>query len=88
MTNEQRAQEIRARHKLSSLHLFTSGIDNLEWRVFASRLEPKGFEASVESGGGMTIEEALTTLDARLIAGPINKSHIPILDAPPKAANS
>lgn len=81
MTDEARAQTIRDKHGLSSLHLFQSDIPGLAWRVYASRLEPKGYEASVESGGGMTIREALETLDARLIAGPINKPHIPFLDA-------
>lgn len=81
MTNEQMAQEIRDRHSLSSLHLFQSDIPGLAWRVYANRLDPKGFQASKESGGGMTIREALETLDARLIAGPIDRPHIKFLDA-------
>lgn len=83
--NETLADDIRKRHDLSSLHLFTSDIPGLRWRVFAHRKDPRGYQASVESGGGDTIEKALTTLDERLTAGPIDKQHIPILDAP-KAA--
>lgn len=82
MTDEQRAQEIRDRFDLSSLHLFQSDIPGLAWRVYASRKHPKGFEESVSSGGGMTIRAALDTLETRLVAGPIDKPHIPFLDAP------
>lgn len=83
---EQRAAEIRKAHGLSSLHLFTSDIPGMEWRVFAHRKDPKGYQASVESGGGSNIAEALETLDARLKAGPIDKPYIKFLDPEPKAA--
>lgn len=81
MTDELLAEEIRNKHGLSRLHLFQSDIPGLAWRVYASRTDPKGIQASCESGGGMTIRRALATLDARLTAGPINKAHIPYLDA-------
>lgn len=87
MTDEQLALEIKERHGLSSLHLFDSSIAGLEWRVFGYRRDAKGFQASVESGGGPTIREALDTLNERLTAGPIAKRHIPFLDAEPSVKN-
>ena len=85
-TLEMLASDIRQRHELSSLHLFTSDIPGLEWRVFASRKDPRGYQASVESGGGKDILTALTTLDERLTAGPIGKPYIRFLDPEPKPA--
>lgn len=81
-TIESLAETIRARHDLSSLNLWHAPIDGLEWHSRAFRREPQGFQASVETGGGKTIREALITLDERLTAGPIAKKHIPILDQP------
>ena len=82
ISDEKMAQDIRDRHGLSSLHLFQSDIPGLAWRVYANRVDPKGYQASKESGGGMTIRAALETLDERLTAGPIGKPHIPFLDPP------
>jgi hypothetical protein len=85
MNDEERAKDIQERHRLTSLHLFTSDMPSLAWRVFASRRDPKGYEASCESGGGMTIRAALESLDERLTAGPINKPYVPFLDPESKA---
>lgn len=68
------AAEIRKRHKLTSFHIFDQ--DNA-WRVFAFRKDPKGYQASVESGTGPNIVAALNDLDARLVEGPIHKSPTP-----------
>ena len=81
-TLENMAEAIRKRHGLSAINLWHRPIDGLEWHARGFRKEPKGFEASVETGGGRTIREALISLDERLVAGPINKWHIPILDQP------
>ena len=85
MTLERQINDIRKRYSLSTVSFFNSDIDGLEWRVFASCRNPSGFQSSVESGGGRSIQEAIDTLDARLAAGPINKPRIPILDAEPKS---
>lgn len=62
--------DIKSRHKLTSLHIFS---EPPIWRVFGFRNDPKGYQASVEQGGGATIVAALQNLDARLIEGPIHK---------------
>ena len=67
------ANEIRQRHNLTGLHIFNNVPDG-EWRVFGFRADPKGYQASVESGRGPTIEAALAHMDARLIEGPIHKA--------------
>ena len=62
--------EVAARHRLTSLHLFTAqGV----WRIFGFRKDAKGYEASVESGEGGSILEAIENLNARLIEGPIRR---------------
>lgn len=86
-TLENLAETIRKRHDLSSLNIWHAPIAGIEWHSRAFRHDPKGFQASVESGGGRTIREALVSLDERLTAGPINKRYIPILDPEPKTVN-
>lgn len=66
--------EIRARHRLTSFHIFDQGG---EWRVFAFRNDPRGYQASVEQGSGPNIVAALEQLDQRLIEGPIHKTPTP-----------
>lgn len=83
-TLEQFAAFVRQRHGLSSLHIFTSDMPGVEWRIFAARINPKGIEASVESGGGATLMDAIKSIDERLTAGPINKPYVPFLDPQPK----
>ena len=66
---EKFAAEIKVRHGLSSLHLFT---ERGRWRVFGFRLDAKGYQASSESGTGPDILSALSNLNDRLIEGPIH----------------
>ena len=71
MSAEHKAGAVMARHKLTSLHIFTA---DAGWRAFGFRKDVAGFEASVESGQGNTIENALAHLDRRLVEGPIHKA--------------
>jgi hypothetical protein len=80
-TPEQLAADVRKRHGLSSLHLFETAA--LGWTVFGSRRDPKGFDASVESGRGATIADAIQSLDDRLRTGPIAKPYVEFLDPVP-----
>ena len=80
MTVEQLAACIRERHGLSSLNLWHLPLEQMPWHARAFRADPKGFQASCETGGGMTIKAALESLDERLTAGPIAKPRIPMLD--------
>ena len=73
MTIEQLSDEIRQRHNIRSLHIFAR---EEGWRVFAARGDAK-FQASVEEGRGDTIHAALTNLNERLVAGPINRGELP-----------
>ena len=84
MSIEAKIEEVRVRHGLSAIHFFTQPIDGLRWTAFGHRRDPRGFQASVESGGADTIEGAVDSLDARIKAGPIRKPYVPILDAEPK----
>lgn len=84
MTNEQKVTDLKERFGLSSLNLWSHGIDGLDWIARAFRKDPKGFEASNETGGGTTIAEALASLEERLIAGPVLKPRIPMLDGEPR----
>lgn len=68
---EARAEQVRQKHNLSSLHIFDR---DGGWTVFGFRKEAKGFQASVESGHGQSISDAIKDLDARLVEGPIHKS--------------
>ena len=70
MSADRKAGVIMARHKLTSLHIFTAEVG---WRVFGFRKDVQDFEASVENGRGNTIEKALAHLDRRLVEGPIHK---------------
>jgi hypothetical protein len=70
VTLEQQIADVMKRHQLSSVHIFTGA----GWRAFGFRTDPKGFEASAESGEGATIAEAISNLDARLAEGPIHKA--------------
>lgn len=79
-TIEDQVTEVRKRHRLSGIHLFEN--DALGWTAFGSRREPTGIEASVESGRGDTIANAVKSLDVRLTAGPIHKPHDEFLDPP------
>ena len=71
MSADRKAGVIMARHKLTSLHIFTA---DAGWRVFGFRKDAVGYEASVENGRGNTIENALAHLDRRLGEGPIHKA--------------
>jgi len=67
---EDRTIDVKRRHGLTSVHIFDApGL----WRVFGFRNDPKGYQASVESGIGDTIVGALNDLDARLTEGPIHR---------------
>lgn len=70
---ESLAAEIRKRHALTNLHIFT--VDD-RWRVFGFRKDPKGFQASVENGDGETVVAALHDLDRRLKLGPVRARQI------------
>ena len=67
---EVHANVLKKIYHLRSLHIFDEGD---EWRVFGFRANAKGFNASVESGRGPSIHEALDDLDKRLKEGPIHK---------------
>lgn len=71
MTAESVASLIKSRHGLTSLHIFD---EPGRWRAFGFRKDPKGFQASVAEGVGVTIEDALRSLDQRLTEGPIPKT--------------
>lgn len=71
MTPEQFATQVQERHALTGLHIFTSEDG---WRVFGFRKHAKGYQASVESGEGKTISDAISNLNERLIEGPIHRS--------------
>ena len=68
---ETSTSELARRHRLTGIHIFQSGD---VWRVFGFRKDPKGYQASVESGEGPTISDALTNMDERLIEGPIHRA--------------
>lgn len=76
---EKLAGMIQSHHSLRSLHIFTQGSN---WRVFGSR-GTQAFMASVEEGRGPDIRSALNNLDARLVAGPINRGELPELAPEP-----
>lgn len=84
-TIENLAEVLIKKWDLSSLNIWAPIGDALGWHCRAFRRDPKGFEASVESGAGHTIRGALISMDERLRDGPINKPHIPILDPEPKS---
>jgi len=86
MTIEQLAADIRERHGLSSLNLWHLPLDEMPWHARAFRADPKGFQASCETGGGKTVMSALKSLDERLTAGPIDKPRIALLDQEQKTA--
>lgn len=67
-TPEHLAAQVRNRHRLSSLHIFSDDCWPM-WRVFGARRDAKGAQASVEEGRGETISAALRNLDERLTAG-------------------
>jgi hypothetical protein len=71
-TTEDLADAVRARHGLSSLHLFAR---DEGWRVFGARGDER-FQQSVEEGGGKSIAAALLNLNARLDAGPIKANSL------------
>lgn len=62
---------IQKRHKLTTCHIFSQGD---QWRIFAFRQDPKGYQASVEQGIGDNIVDALTNLDDNFAAGPARKN--------------
>jgi len=74
MAIETLAADVKKRHGLSNLHIFTLGEG---WTVFGFRTHPQGFQASVEDGEGSTIESAIRHLDAKLTAGPIKGRNLP-----------
>lgn len=82
MTLEKKIYELQERYGLTTVSFFTSDIEGLRWRIFGSRRNAKGFQESVLSGGGNTIDEAVESITVRAAAGPIAKPHVPILDAP------
>lgn len=63
--------DVSARHELHSVHFFKDAGEPV-WRVFGLRGE-QSFRQSVEEGRGPSIAAALRNLDARLIAGPIDR---------------
>lgn len=73
MTPEDIASEVKRRHRLTSLHIFSDDCWPM-WRVFGSRRDAKGIHASVEEGRGDTIAAALRSLDERLTAGVFNRT--------------
>lgn len=84
MTLEKKIYEMQEKYGLTTVSFFTSDIEGLRWRVFGSRRNAKGYQESVLSGGGNTIDAAIENWIARAEAGPIDKPHVPILDADPK----
>lgn len=74
MTNEQQAAAICVKHDVSQMHIFKH-VDM--WRVFASRKNARGIQASVEEGRGADISGALSNLDARMSGHQINKIPFP-----------
>ena len=79
---EDRVTDIPNRHRLSGIHLFET--DTLGWTAFGSRRQAGRYEASVESGIGKTIADAINSLDERLKAGPIRKPREKFIDPKPK----
>lgn len=83
-TVENLAEALCKKHNLSSLNIWAPIGNVLGWHCRAFRNDPKGFQASVESGAGKTIRDALVSLDDRLMAGPINKHYVATLDPAPR----